>query len=196
VTNKRKPINFVANKSLFDDRSEKGSVYGKRANVGVVLFSLYSIIIISWFIQVPENIENDLDPIEEPIDQFDTNESLYDNEVCFEKLFIKFSHRLLLFQLQENRTNRRNKKKRTKSRSLSEEGVDNGNIWPQENIQSMDEDENPFSEENDEGIKKKRRNRRHRRRDDNKENIEAEVNKHTEEPQNLEGIQVIFYLNY
>jgi hypothetical protein len=39
VTNKRKPINFVANKSLFDDRSEKGSVHGKRANVGVVVSS-------------------------------------------------------------------------------------------------------------------------------------------------------------
>lgn len=112
------------------------------------------------------------------------------------KLFIMFSHRLLLFQLQENRKNRRSKKKRTKSRSRSEEREDNGNVLPQENLQSMDEDENPLIGEIEEGNKKKRRNRRHRRRDDNKENIEAETNEHAEEPQNLEGIQVIFYLNY
>jgi hypothetical protein len=52
-------------------------------------FSLYSNIITSWFIKVPENFENfenDLDPIEEPIDQIDINENLSDNQVFFEKV--------------------------------------------------------------------------------------------------------------
>lgn len=47
TTNKRKPVNFKANRSLFDDRSEKGSVPpgNRQGNFNEVCFFIFMLLI-------------------------------------------------------------------------------------------------------------------------------------------------------